>query len=46
MMVGLIAYFYMPKRPPINVEFEPDAQMFLPFCYIELELKKRCGETV
>ena len=30
-MAGLIAYSYMPKRPSINVDFEPDAQMFLPF---------------
>lgn len=31
MMAGLIAYSYLPKRPSINIEFEPDTQMFLPF---------------
>ena len=30
-MAGLIVYSYLPKKSSINVEFEPEAQMFLPF---------------
>lgn len=28
---GLTAYTFLPKKPAINVEFEPMAQYFIPF---------------
>lgn len=30
LITGLTAYTFLPKKPSINVQFEPDAQMLLP----------------